>query len=341
MSVKIKDIASKANVSLATVSLVLNNKRGVSETTKQKILKIAREMNYELPKSSYTGAQAKGIIKFLKIAKHGHTVNRDHDVFLADYIDGLAHEARENYYNLDIMAFSNKQMSEIIEIVENTHSDGVILLATELSFEDIRSFSRLDCPVIVIDSYYDFLNFDFVDMNNLDSVFQIVENLINNGHREIGFIRSPAEVQNFRLREIGFKKSLKWCGIPYNEDYVFSVDSTFQGAYSDMLNILKRKSKLPTALFSSNDIIAYGCIKALKESGLHIPNDISLIGFDDLPMSSMMDPPLTTMLVNKTRIGRTAMKLLINRLENDPSMPPNKIVIGGELIIRKSVKKIS
>ncbi len=340
MNIKIKDIAHKANVSLATVSLVLNNKPGVSESTKQKILKIAQDLNYEMPKAPNVWAQIKGIVKFLKISKHGHTVNRSHDVFIADYIDGLAHEARENSYNLEIIAYRKQDIDEIIQNVKDSHSSGVIVLATELNVQDITAFQSLDCPIVIIDSYYDYLNFDFVDMNNLDSVYQIIENFVQNGHREIGIIKSPIEVQNFRLRDIGFKRALKHFNIPMVEDYVFCVDSTFDGAYSDMLGLLKKRSKLPTALFATNDQIAYGCIKALKETGYSIPEDISIIGFDDLPMSSMMDPPLTTMLVNKTRIGRTAMQLMITRIERDPNMPPSKILIGGDLVIRNSVKNL-
>ncbi|MBN1838343.1 MAG: LacI family DNA-binding transcriptional regulator [Spirochaetales bacterium] len=337
MKIRIKDIARRANVSIATVSLVLNGKPGVSQPTRQKILKIARELRDELPGTMYGRKVPKGTIKFLKIARHGHTINRDHDVFIADYIEGLSREAQANAYNLEIIPFTTEHVDTIVESMRKAHGIGLVVLATELSYENVLAFARLDCPVIVIDSYYEFVDLDFVDMNNADSVFQIITNLVRNGHREIGFLRSPIEVQNFRLREAAYESSLAYYGIPREERFIFSVDSTFDGAYRDTLALLEREVDLPTALFASNDIMAYGCMKALKESGLRIPQDISLIGFDDLPMSAMMDPPLTSMLVNKRRIGETAMKLMMSRLESDPQMPAMKVLIGGELMVRQSV----
>ena len=265
---------------------MLNNKPGASSSTREKILKIAQDMHYNFPRSNDFRSVRKGTIRFLKIAKHGHTVNRDHDVFIADYIEGLDQEARRTGHTLEINSCN------------------------------------------------------FVDMNNMDSLYQIVKYFVENGHREIGFIRTPIEVNNFRQREIGIKQAAKCFGLTYNEKYVYSVDSTFDGAYRDMRVLLKKGAKLPTALFSSNDIIAYGCIKAIKEAGYRVPEDVSIIGFDDLPLSAVMDPPLTTMEVSKKHIGELAMRLMSNMLEVDPGMPPVKITICGRLICRKSVKNL-
>ncbi len=106
-----------------------------------------------------------------------------------------------------------------------------------------------------------------------------------------------------------------------------------------MLDILKKGAKVPPALFASNDIIAYGCIKALKERGYNVPEDISIIGFDNLPLCAVMDPLLTTMNVSKRQIGKMAMRMIINRINNDFSAPAVKISISGDLIQRSSVKK--
>jgi DNA-binding LacI/PurR family transcriptional regulator len=122
---------------------------------------------------------------------------------------------------------------------------------------------------------------------------------------------------------------------------VFSVDSTIDGAYSDMLQILKKGVRPPQALFATNDVIAYGCIKALKERGYSVPENISIIGFDDLPMSAVMDPPLTTLKVSKTRIAKIAMKHALIRIEKKNKMPAEKVLVGGDFISRKSVKKIN
>jgi LacI family transcriptional regulator len=339
MGARIKDIAEKAQVSVATVSLVLNNKPGVSGQTRQKILGIARELNYDIQRGH--GLVRNGTIRFLKIAKHGHTVNRDHDVFIADYIDGLDHEAKSAGYSLEINTFKTGEISTVTKTIESSPVDGVIVLGTELNYGDVKSFEYLETPIVFIDTFYDYLSFSFVDMNNIDSVCQIVGNFYQNGHREIGFIGTPVEVNNFRQREIGFRRALKHFDIPYDESRVYSVDSTFDGAYEDMSSVLRKNPKLPTALFATNDIIAYGCIKAIKEAGYSVPDDVSIIGFDDLPMSAVMDPPLTTMEVSKRRIGQLSMTLMNSMLKTDPDLPPAKITICGRLICRKSVKNLS
>jgi LacI family transcriptional regulator len=338
MRVRIKDIAERANVSLATVSLVLNNRPGTSRSTREKVLRIARELHYERAASFPLNSIRLGTIRFLKVAKHGRTVNRDHDVFIADYIEGLDHEAVSLGYNLEISTYKTDDVSQILQSLEHTDVKGFIVLGTELSELDVRAFEHLQKPVVFIDTYYDFLDFNFVDMNNIDSLFRIVSSFVDRGHREIGFIGTSVEASNFRRRETGFRLSMDRFGIPCREEYFFSVDSTFDGAYSDMLSILRgNPRRLPTALFCSNDIMAYGCIKAMKECGVAVPKDVSVIGFDDLPMSALMDPPLTTMRVSKGRIGSLSVLLIHQMLGADHPIPPSKITICGHLVERDSV----
>lgn len=335
-----KDIAKQARVSLATVSLVLNNKAGVKEETRQRVFTVAKELNYDFSQAKNTAASVKGRIRFLKIAKHGHTVNRDHDVFLADYIEGLNREAQDSGYNIEIDNFNNPDIEAIIDSLKDSSPDGLIVLGTELNYNDIKAFGSMRIPVGFIDTYYDFIDFDFVDMNNIDASYRIVHHFVSRGHQEIGFVTSPVEVMNFKMRLKGYKEALKNFNLPFNEKYIITVDSTFQGSYEDTLSLIKKGLKFPRALYVTNDIMAYGCIKALKEWGYAIPEDVSVIGFDDLPMSSMMDPPLSTIKVSKIRIGRMGMKLLVMRLEENPDIPPEKILISGELVERKSVKDL-
>jgi len=195
--------------------------------------------------------------------------------------------------------------------------------------------------VVFIDTYVDFLPFDFVDMNNEDSVFTVVSDFAARGHRAIGMVKGAIETRNFKLREEGFAASLQRLGLPFDRRFVFAVDSTFHGAHEDMRRILRSGPKLPTALFCANDIIACGCIKALKEEGIRVPEDISIIGFDDLPLSAVVDPPLTTIQVSKAQIGRMAIQLLVTRVRGPAGSPPVKVLIGGSLIERQSVRDIS
>lgn len=339
MGTRIKDIARRAEVSEATVSLVLNQKPGVSTFTRDRILKLAREMDYGATQRQVLSTRT-GTIRFLKIATHGHTVNRDHNVFLADYIDGLTRSARALGYNLEISAFAGAGIEEIVNSVRGASLKGIVVLGTELGPEAIQSFAHLPMPFVFLDTYYDFLPFDFVDMNNKDAVYDIIMHLIENGHESVGFVRSPVNTHNFFLRDEGFHQTMTELGMSIPTVNVFNVDSTFDGAYRDMLELLEGRAEMPTALFCTNDIMAYGTIKALRERGWRVPEDVSVVGFDDLPSSAVMEPPLTTMQVSKKRMGEMAVQLLSMRVENEESGPPMKIQIGGSLVVRESVRNL-
>jgi len=339
MSGTIKDIAYAANVSIATVSLALNNKPGISETTRKKILDITKSINPELFQKKITTIRT-GTIRFLKIIKHGHVLNRDHDVFISSYIDGLQFEAKKNGFNLEVNSYKTSDIDEILDQVTTSPLNGIIVLGTELNDKDLKPFESLRKPVVIIDTNFNFMKLDFVNMNNTEALYRIIRYLTKYGHKEIGLITSPVDVRNIELRRIAFKKAMNYFNLRPRNDFIFSVDSTYEGAYTDMLRILKNGATIPPAIFASNDIIAYGCIKAFKEQGNKVPGEISIIGFDNLPMCAFMDPPLTTINVSKKQIGKIAMRTIINRINNDFNAPSIIISISGELIERNSVKRL-
>jgi LacI family transcriptional regulator len=337
MAARIRQIAEIARVSPATVSLALNNKPGVSPSTRARILAIADDLMKTNGTQPFTSL-INGSVRFLKIVKHGHIVNRDHDVFIAAYVEGMDKEARKHGYNLEITHITIDQIGDFISHLNSSSSKGLIILGTELNAADILAFESVNVPIVVIDTTYDFIKLDFVDMNNGEALFQIVRYLMENNHREIGMIWSEdVEARNFELRRLNFEQALKFYGLPYNPRNVINVDSTFNEAYQGVLQHLKKGSRLPTALFSANDLIASACMKAFKETGIRVPEDVSIVGFDNLHMCEMLDPPLTTMRVSKQQIGEIAMELLVNRVGNRRGPPTLKVSVGGELVIRKSV----
>jgi DNA-binding LacI/PurR family transcriptional regulator len=339
-NIKIKDIAKAANVSSATVSLVLNNKPGVSEATRQKVLQITQSLINSTQNQFILNDGSAKAIRFLKIINHGHVLNRDHNVFIASYLDGLEAEARAKGYNLEVTTLTTTDAAAINSALSHSNIQGLIVLGTELTEQDLIIFEQFSIPMVFIDTEYEHLPFNFVDMNNIEAAYQIIKHFLAHGHSQIGLIKTTIETGNFRLREHGFLNALQYYKIPLNHSYIFEVDSTFDGAYQNIIQLLKKKPALPTALFASNDIIAYGCIKALKEFGFRVPEDISIIGFDDLPLSALMDPPLTTIKISKKQIGRMAMKLLLEKIESNSSVS-SKIIIGSELVVRNSVKRLN
>jgi LacI family transcriptional regulator len=340
VAVRIVDIARKAGVSAATVSLVLNDKPGVGDETRRRVRSIARQLEYQSPRAVPQAVTASDSLCLMHIARHGHTVNRDHDVFIADYIEGLGRGSKQAGLSLEVSTFARTPIEQIIAAAQEHPAAGLVVLGTELSASDVEAFAAVKKPLVFLDTYHEFLPFDFVDMNNEDSVFTILSHLQAKGHRRIGMVKGSfqGETRNFRLREAAFVASLARLGLPFEERFVFPTDSTFHGAYDDLLAILRRGAELPTALFCSNDIIACGCLKALAAHGVRVPDEVSLVGFDDLPLAAVVDPPLTTVQVSKAEIGRTAVSLLVNRIRTENASPPVKVLIGGRLVERQSVR---
>ncbi len=338
MSTRIRDIAEQAGVSSAAVSFALNNKPGVGQERRSEIIRIAKQMGYRRSGNSRSESSAQeGLLCFLRIARHGHIVNRDHDVFIADYIDGLSRGCEAEGYQLQISTFTATEINEVVEYARELGAAGLIILGTELSESDVAMFRDVKTPLVFIDTLYRYLDFDFVDMNNEDSVHAVVSEFVSFGHSRLGMINGDPDSPNLRLRRDEFRTSLLYFGLKYRGEYCFSVDPTFHGAYRDMNRLLESGIQLPTGVFCANDIIAAGCMKAFKENGIRIPEDLSVIGFDDLPLAAIADPPLTSIKVSKARIGRIAIRLLSDRIKSGNNASISKVVVSGKLIKRESV----
>lgn len=334
-SLTIRDIAGAAGVSPATVSLVLNGKGEISGETRARVLEAVASLNY-VPRVAKARQNVGEKLRFLKIAKHGHTVNRDHNIFISDYIDGMSNEATRRGYTLEVVSHEGHTISAIAETLAGAPISGVIALGTELSESDVRIIQGLGLPTVFIDTFYDIIDANFVNMNNEDAVHKVLARLKDQGFERIGFIASHVETTNFRLRQEAFHKNMTRLGLKVNESDVFSVESTYDGAYADSLALLKGGIDLAECYFCTNDVIAYGFIKALKEFNIRIPEDVSIIGFDNLPLSSTMEPSLTTIDVSKRKIGYLAVTVLDELINASDVQPPVKILVGAELIARSS-----
>jgi len=334
-SLTIRDIADVAGVSPATVSLVLNGKGEISGMTRARVLEAVASLNY-IPRVARGRVEASDTLRFLKIAKHGHTVNRDHSHFISDYIDGMSIEATRRGYTLEVISHEGQSISTIAESLAGAPISGVIALGTELSESDVRIIQSLGLPSVFIDTFYDVIDANFVNMNNEDAVYKVLSRFHNQGFERIGFVASHVDTTNFRLRQEAFFKNMTRLGLKLNEADVISVESTYDGAYNDALSLLRAGTDLAECYFCTNDVIAYGFIKALREFDISIPDDVSIIGFDNLPLSSTMEPSLTTIDVSKRKIGYLAVTVLDDLINASETQPSVKILVGAELIARSS-----
>jgi LacI family transcriptional regulator len=335
----IRDIAEAAGVSPATVSLVLNGKGGISEETREKVLAAVNRLNYVPRAVKQISEATRDKIRFLKIAKHGHTVNRDHSVFISDYIDGLSAEATRKGYTLEVVSFEGASMNSIAETLVGASISGVVALGTELSDSDIRVIQSAGLPTVFIDTFFDVVDANFVDMNNEDAVFKVLSQFRQQGFERIGFVASHVDTHNFRMRRDAFFKNMVRLGLKAREKDVLSVESTHDGAYADTRDLLAGGIELAECYFCTNDVIAFGFIRALKEFGVSVPSDVSVIGFDNLPQSATIDPALTTVEVSKRKIGYFAVTVLDDLIRASERQPFVKIQVGAELVLRQSHSK--
>jgi LacI family transcriptional regulator len=330
MKVKIETISNITGYSPATISNVLNNKRGVNSNTAEKILRVAREIGY-LSTTSISS------IKLVMYQKSGQVLTNT--PLIAALMEGVESEGHIN--GLDTIIINIKEgeqdfQSKLDKLVLE-RSSGLILLATELDWVDMKPFLDLSVPIVVLDAWFKEGNFDTVLMNNADSLYISVTCLVENGHKKIGYIDSSVPIRNFYYRKNGFARAMESHGLDIEECYCLSLVPTSNGAYEDMRRYLADKPSMPTAYCIVNDIIAFGAMKALEEYGYHIPDDISVIGFDNMPFSEITSPPLTTINVPKKELGQVAVRRLLALCE-DRNEVHTKTQLLTNLVFRSSVK---
>lgn len=330
----VRDIAKKSGVSISTVSLVLNNKPGISDATRRRVLEVAEELGYQSPARSKVKTKPTNLL-FLLYKKHGQVVSDT--PFFSNVLEGVDAEIKRLGFQLMVTYIEESHdIEEQLQKAIGSDCSGIILLATEMSRTDLAPFTSKNLPIVVLDSYFEEITEDSVVINNMQGAFTAVLYLHQKGHSQIGHLKSKIPINNFLERKDGFKKALKACKLPYNPQYTFRLGTTIDSAYMDMKALLADSPKLPTAFFADNDMIAIGAMRALKEAGYRIPEDISIIGFDDIPTCELMDPPLSSIRVPKRAIGEMAVSRLAYLLEHTPGVRV-KIEVRTDLAERSSV----
>lgn len=332
MSISAKELAKKIHLSPATISMVFNNRAGVSEATKKIVLEAAKKYDYVPPKNSALGKWAVQLIIYQK-----HAMVVSDTPFFLQVIEGITQECSEKNCVVNINYLDGTlDVQQQIKNISAMGGDGIILLATEMSREDFDYFQGLEVPVVVLDCYYDDLDYDCIVINNSQGAYCATDHLVKMGHRKIGYLHSSVPISNFDERAAGYRKALEAHGIRPSATYFHCLSSVSVQAYQDMLRILEQKPELADAYFADNDIIAAAAIKAFRECGHRIPEDISIIGFDDMPLCDIMHPSLSTMRVDKSQLGHSAVRCLLMRMDS-PKQGKMKISLQTSLVCRESV----
>ena len=333
-NVGVREISRKTGFSPATVSNALNRKRGVNKETAAIILRAARELGYD--RSNHITH-----INFVQARKTGEIL--DEGTFHMGVIKGVERAARE--HDLSII-FTNMELGdrqaaarEAREIV-NDSSSAVVLLGTEMAEEDYDLFRGAKSPFVVVDGWSDHLFFECIVTSNENSALRAVSYLIKMGHREIGYIAGSYRIKNFPLRERGYRRAMREANLPVNPNFRVEVGTTVNSAYESMKAWLATNPVLPTAFFVENDIMALGCMRAMTERGIKIPEDVSVLGFDDLSFASISNPPLTTMRVPNGEMGELAVKTIVERIR-EPRDYTSVVHLSTTFVERQSVLRLS
>lgn len=330
--VTLKDISEVTGYSLATVCNVINRKKKVNPETAQKIIDAANELGYGTTR------------KIRKIILVMYRINGQilmETPLILSLIDGIEKEGQKHHvgtiiYNIDKRELDyQKKLDHLME----EKDCGIILLATEMSKEDLKPFYHLMVPFVVVDAWFYGSGFPTVLMSNSETMQQSVDYLFRMGHRKIGYIDSSIKAQNFIERNEGYCKGMSVKNLPIEEKYQISLFPTMEGAQATMKTYLDAKPELPTAFVVVNDIIALGAMKALEDKGYRVPEDISIIGFDNMPFGKISSPELTTFNVMKEEIGQYAAWMLFKQVEGEKT--PIKIIVQNELVERGSVKNLN
>jgi LacI family transcriptional regulator len=336
MKVRVKDIAEKAGVSAASVSNALGGKGGVSEETSKRILSIAREMGYAFESS------APGIKKYVRLVsfkRHGLVLMDTQ--FFAEMIEALERQCHRAGLEMVVSNINMEKDQNYLERVRDICQEscaGILLLATEMYLEDLRLFAQTRAPLLALDSLFHNERVNCVVMNNHEAGYMATERFIKMGHTRIEHITSRVRFNNMRDRRIGYERCMAEYKLPVPENAIWRVTPTLEGAYRDMSALLDaRKEAMPTAFFAANDIMAVGCVRAMKEHGIRIPADVSMIGMDDLSICQITNPVLSTIRVFREEIARIAVIRLVDMMDETMFSCIQKTEVSVELVDRKSV----
>lgn len=328
MSITIKDVAKKAGVSISTVSRVFNNSAFVDEEKSKIVHQAAKDLRYK------PNQIARKLINS-KTSSIGVILPGLYGEYYSQLIKGMDNIASRNNYDFLISNISRvnssieKNIRAMIGLV-----DGFIVMSPGITDEEIEEHIPLEIPVIFFNSFEGHTNLDSINVDNYSGAKAIVNHLIEHGHKKIAIIKGTEKSFDAVQRLGGYRSAL----IESNRsDYFLEVEGSFSIAsgYEAISKILNYKEK-PTAIFASNDAMAVGAISALKESHLDVPNDIAVVGFDDIPMAQYSNPRLTTVRTDLQKIGTQLMENILDAVINGGLHIKEHKVLPYDLVIRES-----
>lgn len=342
MNITAKELARQLGVSQSAVSIALNGKPGISDKTRATILAAAIEEGYCAEESPAILQKPKKTICYMIFVDENTANVADHSTFSTFVFQGIdAAAAQLGYKTLIRYCYADslllQQMADVLQ-----HVDGIILLATNYLAQHTESIERFlqeisHIPIVAVDSFALCHQLDCVGNDCFGGGQLVAQHLLQLGHTSIGYIRFRQRLSAFQERENGLRAGLSAEGLSFAS--VVDVDISSDGAFYDFDAWLSTNPALPTAFFAENDVIAAAALRALKKHGIQVPQEIVLVGFDNVAISELVDPPLTTIHSHKEQLGALAMNILHQRMTQTSHKSDDGLVrasLSMSLVVRES-----
>lgn len=327
--VTLKDVARRARVSVSTAARALGGYGYVSPATRERVLRAARALDY------HPNAVARSMIKG-RTHTIGVVVSDSSNPFFAAVVRGIEDVALPHGYGILLCNADEDPAKEAmyVDMLRQKRVDGVIVSPSDSSSGALPRLLASGVPVVQVDRRAPGLAADAVVTDNRAGVRAAVEHLSSLGHRHIGLIGGPARLYTGRERTEAFRDALRQLGLPVVEDWLlegtFKVDSGYE-----LAGRLLRSSPRPTAVFVANNLMTIGALLRFKEAGVRIPEEVAVVGFDDMDWAPILTPPLTAVAQPTFELGRAAATLLLERIHR-PSLQPRLVVLPPRLVVRES-----
>jgi LacI family transcriptional regulator len=329
----IREVAQSAGVSYATVSHVINNTRLVSQETRERVLAAMDALNYR------PNALARSLRQG-KTNTLGLVLPDSANPFFAEISRSIEDEAFKKGYSVFLCNTELDIQRELfyVDVLSKKQVDGIIFIAAGDQADSLDFLRSRNMPVVLIDRDLPNVEVDAVLSDNQLGGFLATRHLLDLGHTRIACIAGPSSITPSAERIIGYRRALEEAGLSYDESLILRGDYHAQSGMEITHSILKMDPR-PTAIFALNDLMALGALRAAAEAGCSVPQDLAVVGYDDLEIAHFTNPPLTTIAQPKKEIGAQAVHLLVDRM-SQRNRPPTRLVLAPELIIRRSTQEM-
>jgi len=327
--VTIRDVAKATGVSINTVSRALNDKPDINKETKERVLKVAKELGYI--KDATALSLRYGLTKVI-----GVILEDSSNPFFSEVLKGIEKEAKRNGFNVIFMNTEKeyKLEEEAIKTMLSRRVDGIIVSPTQERSDDIKFLVKSGIPTVVLGVHFEDVEVPEVYSNDVNGGYLATKHLIERGRRKIIYMSGFLYKSVARMRLEGYKKALYEHNIEFNEGYVFEVEEGVENSYKKMLEVIDSGTKFD-GVFCFNDISAIGVLRALRDRRFAVPQEVSVVGYDDISFAQFMETPLTTICIDKQKEGELAFGLLYGLIKKKDSKK-QKIVLDVELKVRKT-----